>query len=447
MESENPTRPATQHGGSSGSGAQRSDVARPVVTRPVDEKLPEVPDVEMDAQDSCEAQVKRAKTIMGLDVCVLEAQDDVYDEAAETPASLAGMSGLSTTDQDVVAPEVTEELNRLKLLGRPCRAPTADELMPRGPVYSQRTNERLDDRMVAEGRARELATLCSQDALFVIPRTALRSGTKTVRGRFVDDMKNDRVKSSFVAAEVARDLRHDVRVGTPVLKALRMIVSLAAIRDGKHRPRSTVFYDITAAFVKASIDEVVGVIPQDGLLEKRECFLLLKALYGTRMASKRQRHYMRVLRTHGWTASKMMSGFFHHRDPAGTCGCHGDDFMAGRQGCAAGSAGSYHEFDAKMLGRVGRGELMEVKFLKRTVRWHEQEMCFSWSGATRYVTELAVLLGLTDTRAATKTRTPGTRNEGNRWRRSRCSGTAGYLSGSYLPLSGGIDRLHYPGQT
>ena len=70
------------------------------------------------------------------------------------------------------------------------------------------------------------------------------------------------------------------------------------------------------------------------------------------------------------------------------------------------------EFEAKMLGRVGRGHLAEVKFLKRTIRWHENEMCFSWSGGTRYVTELAVLLGLTDTRSAMLTRTPGTKATG-----------------------------------
>ena len=178
-------------------------------------------------------------------------------------------------------------MNRLKTLGRPYTAPSADELMPRTFVYSQKTNEQLDKRMVAEGRERELGALCSQIALFVIPRTALSPGTKMVRGRFVDDMKNGRVKIRFVAAEVARDVRHDVHAGTPALKALRMIVSLAATRDGKYRPRSMAFYDIVAAFVQASIDEVVGVVPQDGLLETGECFLLLKALYGTRMESKR----------------------------------------------------------------------------------------------------------------------------------------------------------------
>ena len=77
-----------------------------------------------------------------------------------------------------------------------------------------------------------------RNALFLIPRTALRPFTLMVRGRFVDDMKNGHVKSRFVAAEVARDVRHDVHAATPALKALRMIVSLAATRDGRHRPRS-----------------------------------------------------------------------------------------------------------------------------------------------------------------------------------------------------------------
>ena len=39
-------------------------------------------------------------------------------------------------------------------------------------------------------------------------------------------------------------------------------------------------------------------------------------------------------------------------------------------------------------------------------------MCFSWSGGTRYVTELAVLLGLTDTRSVMMARTPGTKATG-----------------------------------
>ena len=78
-------------------------------------------------------------------------------------------------------------------------------------------------------------TLCSQDALFVFLRTALRLGNM-VRDKFVDDMSG-RVKNTFVAAEVARDVRHDVRAGTPALKAVKMIVGLAATREGR-RPSS-----------------------------------------------------------------------------------------------------------------------------------------------------------------------------------------------------------------
>ena len=127
-----------------------------------------------------------------------------------------------------------------------------------------------------------------------------------------------------------------------------------------------------------------------------------------------QRHYTRVLRTYRWSASKVMLGFFHHRDRAGTCGCHGDDFMAESSDALRDQLDRVvkDEFNAKMLGRVGLGQLTEVKFFKRTLRWPEQEMCLSWSGGTRYVTELAVLLGLADTRAVTKTRTPGTKATG-----------------------------------
>ena len=164
METEKPTGPVVKHWGSSGSGVRRNDTDNAGEMRPLDENPRVAPDVEISAEDSCEAQVKRAKTSMGLEICVLEAQDD---EATETPTNLAETSGEDVTEEDVVAPEVTEELNRLTALGRPYRAPTVDELMPKVYVYSQKTNERLDDRMVAEGRERELSTLCSQDACTV----------------------------------------------------------------------------------------------------------------------------------------------------------------------------------------------------------------------------------------------------------------------------------------
>ena len=352
---------------------------------------------------------------MGLEICVLEATDDVFDPLSgwQNPVEDPGKP---LDGEDDVPLEVTRELDRLKLLGRAYQAPSASELLPRRDVHSQKTDEVLDPVLVAEGRERELITLCNQGALFVIPKSAVKHGTKTVRGRFVDNMKDDRVKSRFVAAEVARDVRYDVHAGTPPLKALRTIISLAATRGGKRNPRSVAFYDIVAAFVHASIDEVVAVYPSDGLLDRGECFLLLKALYGTRKASKRwQQHYTRVLKGYGWVASSVVPGIFHHRNPAGTCGCHGDDFMAEGDDDLLTRLDTIMstEFEAKLLGRVGRGRLPEIKFLKRKLRWHEDETSFSWSGGAHYVAELAELLGFTSDKTSTKTKTPGTKATGS----------------------------------
>ena len=116
MELEKPTGPV-HHGGSSGSGIQRDEATRTGTTRNADARPLEATDVEMNAEDPCAAQVKRAKTIMGLEICVLEALDDVFDEPTETPTNLAGTPDENETDEDVVSPEVTEELNRLKTLG------------------------------------------------------------------------------------------------------------------------------------------------------------------------------------------------------------------------------------------------------------------------------------------------------------------------------------------
>ena len=245
-------------------------------------------DIPMDAEDSCEAQVKRARTIMGLDMCVLLARDDTYGEAAGTMTNLTETCGVSATGENVAAPEATYEPNQLKTFGGWRGEPTVDDTIPRGYVYSQKTK-----RSVA------------------------------------DSLKNDRAKSRFVAAEVTGDVMDDVHAGTLALKALRTTINLATTRDEKHRLRNSVFYDTTATFVCASIDEVVGISPQGGLLGKKECPLVFKAHHGTRMASKRrQQHYMRMLGTHKWTASKAMLGVFRHRDQAGQCRCRGNGIMA-----------------------------------------------------------------------------------------------------------------------
>ena len=119
MELEKPMGPATKYVGSSGwSGETMPPV--PGRCKPLTRSL---------AEDSCAVWDKRAKTIVGLEICVLEAHDDVYDETSGTPTDPGEPSGENATDE-VEAPEVTEELNRLETLGRAYKAPSVDEPMP-----------------------------------------------------------------------------------------------------------------------------------------------------------------------------------------------------------------------------------------------------------------------------------------------------------------------------
>ena len=79
---------------------------------------------------------------MGLEICVLEVQDDVCDETLGTPTNPAENSGENATGEDIVAPEVTEELNRLTTLGGAYKAPerrSADASEVRVQPEDQRT--------------------------------------------------------------------------------------------------------------------------------------------------------------------------------------------------------------------------------------------------------------------------------------------------------------------
>ena len=79
-ELEKPTGPVHHHGCSSGSGIQRDDATIIGATRNADARPLEATHIEMNAEDPCAAQVKRAKTIMGSRYACWKPLDDVFDE-------------------------------------------------------------------------------------------------------------------------------------------------------------------------------------------------------------------------------------------------------------------------------------------------------------------------------------------------------------------------------
>ena len=158
--------------------------------------------------------------------------DDSDDEAAAITTNLTVTCWANATNEDVAAPETTVDPNQLKTFGGWRGEPSVDDTILRGYVYSQ--------------------------------------NTELVRGRLVDDMKNDRAKSRFVAAEVTGDVMRDVHTGTPVLKTLRTTIILAKKFERKHRLRDSALYGTTVTVAQVNLDEAVGFSPQGGLLEEEE---------------------------------------------------------------------------------------------------------------------------------------------------------------------------------
>ena len=77
--------------------------------------------------------------------------------------------------------------------------------------------------------------------------------------------------------------RGDVLAGTPPLVIIRLIISRAASRSGQKGLLCS--YDITCAFLHATMDDEVFVVLPPGMAPDGYVALLLKALYGTRRAS------------------------------------------------------------------------------------------------------------------------------------------------------------------
>ena len=116
------------------------------------------------------------------------------------------------------------------------------------------------------------------------------AGAKRTRSKWLDDYYSSsgtKVKSGLVATEVAYRNRDDCFAGTHPLKALRLVVSLAASRG-----RRIAFFDVVAAFVHALIDELVIMLLPDGLGQGRTA-VLYKALHGTRKASRLWQRFLR----------------------------------------------------------------------------------------------------------------------------------------------------------
>eukprot|EP00974_Lingulodinium_polyedra_P021919 2116020-Lingulodinium_polyedra.AAC.1 len=123
-----------------------------------------------------------------------------------------------------------------------------------------------------------------------------RARGRRIRSKWLDGLRHNKngvpfVRSRLVAMDFNLFERDDVAAGTPYLFFLRLVVSLAASKPPRGK-RQVALYDASVAFFHAELDEWLCVIPPPGLRRLGFLWQLLKALYGTRPASRLWQAYI-----------------------------------------------------------------------------------------------------------------------------------------------------------
>ena len=243
--------------------------------------------------------------------------------------------------------------------------------------YDYYTGDPLDEDAYQQAKADELQAMEDYGVYEVIPITQAYDG-KHIGGFPIAHNKEKKVRWRFVATEVNDGHREDNHQGTPPLMIVRAIVSLAASRpdsDGVFR-RLLRIWDIRKAFFNANLNETLYLHPGKELCPKGYCWLLKKALYGTRMASQMWGELVKLVMDNG--GLRILIGvpgayYLPAQDELGEMdsvnACHGDDFLA-----------EGHEEQLEVLNEVLRGSFEvtdsgcigprrpgEVQYLKRTI--------------------------------------------------------------------------------
>ena len=180
-----------------------------------------------------------------------------------------------------------------------------------------------------------------------------------------------------------------------------MIISVAATKvdASGNRRRVLALYDVCVAFFHADSDGTIAVIPPEGCAEVGIVWFLLKAMYGTRPASKLFGSYVTDnMQKEGFQLLAIMPMTFYHPVLDICMGCHGDDFLA------EGTAASCDEldkimhrcFEVKIMPRIGPpehgGQATSGRHLGRLIKWSPKG--FTWEGNEKHLVDLFEATGL-----------------------------------------------------
>ncbi len=125
------------------------------------------------------------------------------------------------------------------------------------------------------------------------------------------------VRSRIIGRQFANERNYEFHAGTPPLALLKYVLSRAASRG---REWQLVEFDIGVAFLHAMLNDPLHAYPLPEIRREDWLWLVLRALYGTREASKAFQDSVRaMLDDHGCVELKAGSVLVVY---------HGDDFVA-----------------------------------------------------------------------------------------------------------------------
>ncbi len=352
----------------------------------------QAPDVPMEGGKAAEPDVAMA---VGADDEAPEAKrrrSPIGLMAMPTMHSINDMLG-SMAAQACGEPPLQESAETEDLCGALPEDDFKQQLMdPFKEYYDTKSGKLLDRDKVHEGRKLEIENMQRLEVYETIDLAeAKRAGMDIVYTKWLDGEKPtaadpDAVRSRLVATQINTYAREDVTQATPPIKVARMVLSTAAsAQDHRGQYKCLIGrHDIRVAFFHAKGSGNVVLVPVKGLAPPGTGWRALKAMYGTREASKCWGNTVTDFMLEvGCEAVVVVPMTFVNRRHGYIVECHGDDFLS------AGSAEALDQldkvlterFDTKVLPRVGPpsfgGQVTEGPHLGRIIRWTTEAVSYT----------------------------------------------------------------------
>ena len=246
---------------------------------------------------------------------------------------------------------------------------------------------------VVRGRLTELKHKNDHHVYDWIDEASIPKGTKIETSRWCDDIKprdgdEAYVRSRIVVQQYNVVKRDEVHHGTPPSKVLRMFLALATSKDAHRRAwRSFILRWMSSRWCWSRV--------------KDKLWVLNRALYGTRMASRCFGKLVAEVLTNAQFATvSIVPNTYHHPQRDIDTVVHGDDFVAVAEDGQLDHCEQVLENSVKIkrVGRIGLGRSSTGTVLKRVVNWSGDG--FTWEADPRLIEKLINMLNLSGGKGA-----------------------------------------------